>query len=237
MESSELFQEGARRLGVELNSDQLDAFDRYAAALTAWNRRVRLVGSVYPHALYLRHFLDSLTVLALLPPGPISLIDVGAGAGFPGLPLKLARPDLTLALVESVGKKAAFLRYLAETLGLSGVAVLQRRAEEAGRDPAQRAQYDVAVSRALAELAAVLELSLPLVRVGGLCIAMKKGALTEELANAQNALSRLGGQLVEVRDAGLPELLPGHVLVIVEKVTPTPERYPRRPGLPAKRPL
>ncbi|MSQ34056.1 MAG: 16S rRNA (guanine(527)-N(7))-methyltransferase RsmG [Dehalococcoidia bacterium] len=237
MEPQTQFIAGARRLGVQLSAGQLDAFARYAAALTSWNHRVRLVGSTDPHELYVRHFLDSLTLLPLLPPGLLTVVDVGTGAGLPGIPLKLARPELDLALVESVGKKAAFLRQMAVELGAHGVAVLQARAEAVGRDPAQREHYDVAVSRALAELAVVLELGLPLVRVGGLCIVLKKGDISGGLARAQNALEQLGGRLAQVRDAGLPDLLPGHLLVIIEKVAPTPERYPRRPGIPAKRPL
>ncbi len=237
MRPQQQFSAGARRLGIEVSASQLDAFERYAAALTSWNSRVRLVGSTDPRELYVRHFLDSLTLLPLLPPGPLTVVDVGAGAGLPGLPLKLARPELALALVESVGKKADFLRQLAVVLGTLGVTVIQARAEDVGRDPDQRERYDVAISRALAELAAVLELCLPLVRVGGLCIALKKGDIVGELGRAQHALAQLGGRLAQVRDAGLPDLLPGHLLVIIEKVAPTPARYPRRPGIPAKRPL
>lgn len=237
LDPKEQLQAGAHRLGLELTPGQRAAFDRYAAELAEWNARVRLVGSAEPAELYVRHFLDSLTILPALPAGPLSIVDVGAGAGFPGVPLALVRSDISLTLIESVGKKATFLRHLAEALALPQVTVLQARAEEIARDPAQREGYAVAVARALAELATALELCLPLVRVGGLCVAMKKGDAAGEVAAAASALEALGGRLRESRDAGLPDLLPGHMLVVVEKIAPTPTRYPRRAGMPAKRPL
>jgi len=227
----------ARGLGFEPSARQMDAFARYAEELARANEAVRLVGSTDLRELYIRHFLDSLTLLPVLPPGPLSMVDVGAGAGFPGLPLKVARPEIELVLLESVGKKAAFLEGVIAALELTGARVTADRAEEAGHEEACRERYDVAASRALAELSVGMELCLPLVRVGGLYVAMKKGDVSGELARAARAFDLLQAQLLEVRDAGVPDLLPGHQLVVIEKRGPTPDRYPRRAGVPAKRPL
>jgi 16S rRNA (guanine527-N7)-methyltransferase len=163
------------------------------------------------------------------------VVDVGSGGGLPGLPLKIARPDLELALVESNRRKAAFLVRACAELGLEGVTVVARRAEEAGRDPRLRESFDAAVVRALASTAVLAELCLPLVRVGGRLLAMKAGA-EREAESARAALERLGGRLEAVADAPSPSRERGQVLVVA-KVAPTPEEYPRRPGVPARRPL
>jgi 16S rRNA (guanine527-N7)-methyltransferase len=163
------------------------------------------------------------------------VVDVGSGGGLPGLPLKIARPDLELALVESNRRKAAFLVRACAELGLEGVTVVARRAEEAGRDPRLRESFDAAVVRALAATPVLAELCLPLVRVGGRLLAMKVGAEVEA-ESARAALERLGGRLEEVAQAPSAARERGQVLVVA-KVAPTPEEYPRRPGVPARRPL
>ena len=178
------------------------------------------------------HFEDSLACLRAPIPEAASVLDVGAGAGLPGLPMKIARPDLRLTLLESTGKKARFLEHVVSTLGLEGACVVNDRAETA----AGRETYDVVVARALAAMPALLELTLPFARLEGLVIAMKKGAgLETELASAAHALDVLGGQL----EQPISYELAGEQrqLVLVRKVRPTPPAYPRRPGMPAKNPL
>jgi 16S rRNA (guanine527-N7)-methyltransferase len=178
---------------------------------------------------------DSLVLLDFLPPGALRVIDVGSGAGLPGLPLRLARPDLSLTLLEANQRKAAFLVQTAATLGLSGVEVVARRAEDAGHDPRHREAYDFALARALAAMPVLVELCLPFVAVGGRLLAMKTDAAAEAAA-AVGAISRLGGELVKIGDAASAARSLGQV-VVVEKVRPTPPEFPRRPGVPGRRPL
>ena len=230
--------DGAHDLGLKLTTEQLEAFQIYYQELMAWNQRVNLTAITDYEETQIKHFLDSLTCLLVLPgEEKLSIVDIGTGAGFPGLPLKIARPTWRLTLLESVGKKAAFLRHLVERLGLEGVAVVKGRAEEVGHDPAHRARYDVALARAVAELPVLVEYALPLCRMGGLFVAQKGARIEEEVEGARGALEILGGRLKEIRPLRLPTLDEPRHLVIVEKVAPTPERYPRRPGIPAKRPL
>jgi 16S rRNA (guanine527-N7)-methyltransferase len=235
-----LFQE-AGRLGLSLNAAQLDLFQRYYQELLAWNERVNLTTIVEWEAVQVQHLLDSLACALVLPAAarqsPYAIVDVGAGAGFPGLPLRILLPQSRLTLIESVGKKAAFLRHVTALLRLDRVEVLAVRAEEAGRDPAHRQAYDLAVARAVATMATLAEYCLPLVRPGGLLVAQKGREVEEEVSAAGPALQILGGRLREVRPVQLPGLESPRHLVVVEKVQPTPERFPRRPGLPAKRPL
>ena len=164
-------------------------------------------------------------------------IDVGAGAGFPGVPLKIAMPTLRLTLLEATGKKAEYLRFLVKRLALTDVNVVKARAEEVGQDPAHRERYDLALARALAGMATLAELTLPLVRVGGLVIAQKGEDPSAEVEAAQKAIVTLGGRVKEIRPVAIPGLEGARHLVVLEKVSPTPPNYPRRPGMPAKRPL
>lgn len=224
--------------GVALSAAQLRAFERYAELLIEANRRTNLTAITDPHEIRLKHFLDSLSCALPLGTYPSGrLADVGAGAGFPSLPLKIAFPALSVTLIESVGKKADFCRRVIAELGLEQAAVLTERAEQVGRHPAHREQYDWAVARAVAELPVLLEYLLPLLRVGGQAIAMKGAAGPAEAQASEPALGELGGRLVRALPVELPGVTELRHLVVVEKVSPTPERYPRRPGIPAKRPL
>jgi 16S rRNA (guanine527-N7)-methyltransferase len=222
--------------GLPLSSTQIDQFTAYAAELRRWNERVNLTAIADDTGIVTRHFLDSLRCARSWGAEPQRLVDIGAGAGFPGLPLKILRPALELTLVESIAKKAAFLRHMVDTLGLTNVQIMIARAEVAGRDPAQRERYDVAVARAVAELRVLAEYCLPLCRIGGRFLAPKGAQIEEELRSAQPAIGQLGGRLMAVEPVELPELEP-RTLVVIEKITATPPQYPRAPGVPAKRPL
>lgn len=228
---------GARALGLDLAPAQLDLFARYQAILLDWNTRINLTAIAAPEDVQRKHFLDSLTCLAVLPPGPLRLIDVGSGAGFPGLPLILARPEISVTLLEATGKKARFLEHVVAELGLAGVRIVNARAEEAGRDPAERERYDWAVARAVAPLPELAEYLLPLVRVGGSALAQKGRDAAAEAAGAAGAFKRLGGRLAEVRPVTVPGLEDERALVVLEKMSPTPGKYPRRPGEPRKKPI
>ena len=232
--------ENARAVGVELTPDQVRLFDIYLRELLDWNQRVNLTAIADPVDVQVKHFADSLACLLAFPKIDLAqarLIDVGTGAGFPGMPLKILRPELCLTLLDSTRKKTLFLEHLAKALGLPDVTVLTARAEEAGRDPAHREVYDLVTSRAVAEMAALAELCLPFARVGGRMIAQKKADIHDELRGARRAIGVLGGRLLPVQAYGLPGLPEPRWLVIVEKVRPTPPQYPRRVGLPARKPL
>ncbi|HEU5100100.1 MAG TPA: 16S rRNA (guanine(527)-N(7))-methyltransferase RsmG [Roseiflexaceae bacterium] len=222
--------------GLQLTQAQLDQLALYADALRRWNERVNLTAITDEPGIATRHFLDSLRCALSWGPKPESLIDIGAGAGFPGLPLKILRPELRLTLVESIAKKATFLRHIADTLGLAHVEVVVARAETVGRDESHRERYAVAAARAVADLRVLAEYCLPLCRVGGRFLAPKGGSVEDELQAALPAIELLGGRLVAVEPVELPGVEP-RTLVVVEKVSPTPPRYPRAPGVPAKRPL
>jgi len=229
---------GGQALGLTLSAAQLRLFQSYAEELAAWNQRLSLTAITSPEDIQVKHFLDSLTCLQALPPGFVCqrVLDVGSGGGFPGLPLKIHDPTLQVTLLETTIKKAEFLRHIVEHLGLMGVEVVAERAETLGQDPAYRETYDLVVARAVAEMAVLAEYCLPFCRVGGLFVAQKKAGAAAEMKNAQGAVTALGGRMLPA----IPVLLPGagpRQLVVVEKVSATPSRYPRRPGMPAKRPL
>lgn len=231
----DLLARGARRLGFDLTPNQLDAFEQYYRLLGEWGRRLDLTTVLDPEGVQRRHFLESLAVggalraLNLLPDGA-RVIDVGSGAGFPGLPVRIVWP-VHLTLVEARAKRAAFLEAVVGALRLDGVTVIAARAEVLARDPAHREAYDVALSRALAPTRVLAELTLPFVRVGGVSAAVKGERLEAELSEAARALQILQAEATV-------HLLPaGGRMLTLRKVGPTPHRYPRRPGIPTKRPL
>jgi len=236
----ELLEEGARLWGLGLSPKALAAFQIYYEELIAWNERANLTAITDYREVQIKHFLDSLSCLLVLRRLPIERwrsLDVGAGAGFPGLPLKIARPQMEFTLLEAKKRRVQFLQYLLGRLRLSGIEVVRGRAEELGQKPGHREGYDLVLARAVATLPVLLEYALPLCRMGGMVIAQKGPDIKEELEASQLALKILGGRLREVRDLELPHSMGQRNLVVVEKVAPTPEKYPRRPGVPAKRPL
>lgn len=231
---------GARALlQLELTPAQLAAFRTYADELRAWNAQFNLTAIKDIEGIQIKHFLDSLSILKVLRPhgSPFRLIDVGTGAGFPGLPLKIVCPQMAVTLVEATGKKVKFCERVAQTLKLSGVSVIHARAEEVGRDPAHREHYDWAVARAVAELPTLAEYLLPLVKRGGHALAQKGEGAPAETQTAEGAVKRLGGELEQIVPVELPGIVETRYLVIFKKVAATPPAYPRRPGVPAKTPL
>lgn len=232
---------GARELNITLTNHQLAAFETCYRELVDWNQRFNLTAITDREGILVRHFLDSLSCLKALPRAKLAagarVIDVGTGAGFPGLPLKTVCPGMQLTLLEATGKKVTFLEHLVRVLGLKGVEVIHGRAEELGRNPVHREQYDWALARAVAEMPSLAEYLLPLVQVGGALLAQKGEGAAAEVHEADAAIVTLGGrvrQLVPVELRGLAET---RYLVVVDKVAATPKKYPRRPGMPQKRPL
>jgi len=234
-----LVKQGATKWGLGLTRDQMEAFEIYYQQLITWNERVNLTAITEYEEVQVKHFLDSLSCLQVLTTFPFGTrcIDIGAGAGFPGLPLKIVRPQMRLTLLEATGKKVLFLEHIVRELRLREVEIIKGRAEELGRRSGHREGYEVALARAVAQLSVLLEYGLPLLMVGGIFVAQKGVEIEGEVEAAQAAMKALGGRMKEVRVVQLPGLEAPRHLVVVEKVASTSEKYPRRAGMPAKRPL
>lgn len=234
----EVLRSGLEGLGIGLRPEQMGLFERYLDFLRQENEQLNLTSIVEPLEVATKHFVDSATVLAVAQPAlGESAVDVGSGGGFPGVPLAILRSDLRITLVESVQKKAAFLERLREELSLGNVRVVAGRAEEVGRHRGHRERYGLAVARAVAPLGVVWEYLLPLVRVGGVAVAQKGPSVAEELSGGERAARALGAGEQRVREFTLPEGAGERRVVLVDKVKPCPEQYPRRTGVPAKKPL
>ncbi|MCL5671468.1 MAG: 16S rRNA (guanine(527)-N(7))-methyltransferase RsmG [Acidobacteria bacterium] len=226
----ELLESGAAELGVALTADQLDQFDRFASFLVETNRSFNLTRITDPADIVTAHYLDSLSSLSALALRPGErVIDVGTGAGLPGIAIAIVCKDVSVTLLDSSQKKARFLSEAAERLGLTNAKTLPLRAEDAGRDPAEREQYDAAFARALARMSVLVELCLPLVTPGGHLVAQKStGAqVQEEIAEAKPLIERLGGQISDVLEVKIPSTSITRSLVVVSKVKPTPASFPR----------
>lgn len=247
---------GARALlNLELTPAQVNAFQLYSDELRAWNEKFNLTAITRPQDIQIKHFLDSLTVLKVMAAGadggrrpfdrrsgadggqPWRVIDVGTGAGFPGVPLKIVCPQIQLTLVEAAGKKAAFCEHMVQALKLSTVTVVNARAEAVGQQPEHRERYDWALARAVAEMPTLAEYLLPLVRLGGHVVAQKGKDAPAETYGASKAIQKLGGALEQIVEVELPGIAESRYLVVLKKVAATPPRYPRRPGVPGKTPL
>ena len=225
-------------LGLGEQEDAL--FRRYYKELVEWNRAVNLTAITAPDEVTTKHFLDSLSVARVISDEALaggSLVDVGSGAGFPGLPLKIAWPGMEVTLVESVSKKTAFLRHVVDALRLKGVEVETGRAETLAHDERLRESFDVVVSRAVAHMAALAELTLPFCKPGGIVVAQKKAGIDDELREAERAIEFLGGSLERIEVVSDVEPDAPRWLVVLRKTATSPVRYPRRPGIPVKRPL
>lgn len=237
----EKLKSGAKKLGLGLTTKQLEQFQVYYQELIDWNQRFNLTRITDYEEVQIKHFLDALTVvLALKQPidkAIFNLIDVGTGAGIPGIPLKILWPEVRLTLLEATIKKTVFLQYIVNKLALDNVAIIAGRAEEVAHQVQYREKFTLVLSRAVAKLPALVELTLPFCALGGSFIAQKKGPTELEVSQANKAISLLGGRLREVKKVDLAEFTDERWLIIIDKVSLTPLKYPRRPGIPAKRPL
>ncbi len=228
----------AQIFDIYLSNDQLNQFRIYENLLVEWNQNINLTTIRDPQDIQIRHFLDSLT--CSLVTGNLngrSLIDIGSGAGFPGMPLKILYPQLKLTLVESVKKKTRFLRVLTHELKLDHVIILEERAEVLGQDSAHREQYDWATARAVAGLQVLVEYLLPFCKIDGHVLAQKGENAANETAVASSVIQLLGGGSPSITQIDLPTVTNLHFLIAIPKVSSTPAKYPRRVGVPAKRPL
>jgi 16S rRNA (guanine527-N7)-methyltransferase len=237
-EARELLLSGARALGVEISGVQMGQFGRYWASLSTWNARINLTAITDEKEVVVKHFLDSMTCLKATDfPNGCRTLDVGSGAGFPGIPLKIVRAGMDLTAMDSVEKKLGFLAHLAGELNLKDFRTIHGRAEDLGRLGVHREQYSRVLARAVANLAVLAEYCLPFCRVDGVVVAMKGPSAEDEVAAAGTAIKILGGRVGEIVEVDLPGDGGARRLIVIEKVRPCPPEYPRRAGVPEKRPL
>lgn len=233
-----IVREAQTLFNIHLSGRQVAALSAYEKELLEWNQKFNLTAIRDVESIRTKHFLDSFScVLAWRNSPPQQMIDVGTGAGFPGIPLKLLYPNLKLTLVESVGKKVMFCQHIVRALGLEQVDVIQARAEDLGQDRKHRERYDWAVARAVANLNVLSEYLVPLVKLGGNVLAQKGESGPAEAQSAEEAIQLLGGKLKQLIPVSLPGVADDRYLVVVEKVAATPPRFPRKPGVPMKQPL
>jgi len=225
----------ASRLEIQLDEKQSSQLAAYVRLLREWNERINLTAILDDEGIAVRHLLDSLTLLPMLGAGH-TLIDVGTGAGLPGLPLKIVQPDLQVTLLDALAKRVKFLDAVISELQLSGIITRHGRAEEAARLPVLREKFDIATARAVAALPALCEYCLPFVRPGGIFLAMK-GQNAEKWQDAQKAIRILGGEIAGIKEFELPGTDMKRTILTIRKIAPTPSAYPRKAGKPEKEPI
>ena len=232
----EILKEGSQEYGIELSDVQADKFINYAELLKDWNTRINLTAIEEDKDIIIKHFIDSLTIAPYLIKGGLSIIDVGTGAGFPGIPLKIVIDNLKVTLLDSLDKRIKFLNEVINTTQLKDINAVHGRAEDFGANPEYREKFDISTARAVAALPVLLEYCLPFVKIGGTFIAMK-GNNIEELKDSKKALSILGGEIEEVKEISLPFGEMRRNIITVRKLRQTPTKYPRKAGKPSKEPL
>lgn len=223
-------------MGVRFSVEQMDKFYKYMNLLIEWNEKMNLTAIIEPNEIILKHFIDSITILKDIKDGS-TVVDVGTGAGFPGIPLSIMNPTLKITLVDSLNKRLIFLQEVINELDLKNVELVHARAEEFGRNKKYREKFDVATSRAVANLATLSEYLLPLVKINGKAISMKAGNASQEIEDAKKAIKTLGGNINNIEEFKLPQSDIGRTIIIIDKISGTPGKYPRKPGTPAKEPI
>lgn len=234
----EILRQEALKFNIELKDDMLEKFQIYTDMLLEYNSFMNLTAITDPYEVKIKHYLDSLTLLTTekLKEGD-NVIDIGAGAGFPSLPNAIAREDVNFTMLDSLGKRVNFLNEVCKKINLSNAKGVHLRAEDGGRDKNYREKFDVAVARAVADLAVLSEYALPFVKVGGYFLAMKGTAPEEEINNAKRAIKALGGKIEEVKEIKIEPLNLNHTIVVIKKIDKTSPSFPRKAGTPSKKPL
>jgi len=240
-EDENILIDGAQKIGINLNKEQIKIFSQYLELLIQWNQKINLTSLKTSQEIIIKHFLDSISCIKVFDKyidiEGISIIDVGTGAGFPGIPIKIVCPSISLSLLEARKKKTIFLEKIVEEMNFQRVEILNGRAEAFGKCPDYREKYDIALSRAVALLSTLSEYCLPLIRVGGLFVAQKGRSYKEEIDKALKTVQLLGGELIGVENVRIPFINQERYLLVIKKIKDTPSKYPRKEGLPQKRPL
>ncbi len=228
--------EKSKILGVRFSVEQIEQFYKYMNLLIEWNEKMNLTAITEPKEIILKHFIDSITILKYIDDNS-KLVDVGTGAGFPGVPLSIMNPTLKITLVDSLNKRLIFLQEVVKELNLKNIEIVHARAEEFGQNKNYREKFDVATSRAVANLATLSEYLVPLVKIDGKIISMKASNAKEEINDAKKAIEVLGGKIEKIEEFDLPESDIGRTIIIIDKNKCTPAKYPRKAGTPAKEPI
>lgn len=231
------FDEGLKNLNIILNQDQKNKFFRYYELLVEWNKVMNLTAITDFDEVIDKHFIDSLTMVKIYNISNEKIIDIGTGAGFPGIPLKIAYPNTRIVLLDSLNKRINFLNEVIKELKLEGIETIHGRAEDYGKNKKYREQFDISTSRAVAKLTTLTEYCIPFVKTGGSFIPFKSGDVTEEIVSAKKAIEILGGALVDVKRFHLPTTDIERALIRIDKKSTTPMKYPRAAGKPGKEPL
>ncbi|WP_318506471.1 16S rRNA (guanine(527)-N(7))-methyltransferase RsmG [Bacillus sp. T3] len=232
------FQSMLAEKGITLSPSQLEQYNQYYETLVEWNEKMNLTAITEREAVYLKHFFDSISAAFYFDfTEPLNICDVGAGAGFPSIPIKIAFPNINITIVDSLNKRIHFLEHLAKELKLENVRFIHDRAETFGKNPQHREQYDVVMARAVARMSVLTELCLPLVKIGGTFIAMKAQSADEELQAGKKAITVMGGKVEQTHSFLLPIEESERKILLVKKVKSTPKQYPRKPGTPNKTPV
>lgn len=221
---------------LNLNNEQVQLFEKYMNMMLEWNEKINLTAITEKQDIFLKHFIDSATAVKYISNNS-NVIDIGTGAGLPGIPLKIINDNNNIILLDSLNKRVKFLNEVIRELNLKNISAIHGRAEELGRDKNYREVYDIAISRAVANLSTLLEYMMPFVKVGGICICMKGPNVTEELNSAKNAIKELGGELEKIDNFMLPNSDIERNIIIVRKKSKINVKYPRKPGMPSKEPI
>lgn len=232
----EKLKEISKEINIDLSEEKIDKFKKYMDLLLEWNEKINLTAITEEDEVVLKHFVDSMTVLKYIDEGA-SMIDVGTGAGFPGIPVSIANDNVNVTLVDSLNKRINFLQEVISEINLTNIKAIHSRAEDFGQNKEHREKYDISVSRAVANLSVLVEYLLPLVKVGGKCICMKGSEVEEEITNAKFAIKELGGKIEAVNEFCLPGTDIKRNIIVIRKEKETPKKYPRKSGTPSKQPL
>ena len=228
--------ENEKYFDFHFSVEQLEQFFAYMNLLIEWNEKMNLTAIVEPNEIILKHFIDSITILKEIDNNS-KIIDVGTGAGFPGVPLSIMNPTLKITLADSLNKRLIFLQEVVNQLGLKNIKIIHARAEELGKNKKYRENFDAATSRAVANLSTLSEYLIPLVKVGGKIISMKAGGAQEEIEAAKKAIKILGGEIEEIEEFKLPQTEIERTIILIKKEEHTPNKYPRKAGVPSKEPI
>ncbi len=231
-----IFKRYLEKIQIDIEKEKIEKFYKYMNILLEWNKNINLTAITNPEEIILKHFIDSLTIERYINRSE-SIIDIGTGAGFPGIPLKIFREDITVTLVDSLNKRIKFLEYVIDKLNLKNIQAIHGRAEELGKNKNYREKYDIATSRAVANLSTLSEYLIPFIKINGRCICMKGPDVEEEIKNGKNAIKVLGGKIIKNDFLTLPNSDIKRNIITIKKLEKTPIKYPRKPGTPSKEPI